>query len=63
MAEAAHLNALRIMAAFELNKRLAGSGVDVFSCHPGVSKTEVLRSSTSIAHNIVCSCICSEGWR
>ncbi|KAK9839250.1 hypothetical protein WJX81_004246 [Elliptochloris bilobata] len=42
MAEAAHLNALRIMAAFELNKRLAGSGVDVFAVHPGVSRTEGL---------------------
>ena len=63
MAEAAHLNALRIMAAFELNKRLAGSGVDVFSCHPGVSKTEVLRRSTAIVYYIVCSCNCLEGWR
>lgn len=61
MAEAAHLNALRIMAAFELNKRLAGSGVDVFSCHPGVSKTEVLRKSTAFVHNIVCSYYCSGG--
>ena len=41
MPEAAHTNALRIMAAFELNRRWSGSGVDVFCCHPGVSKTEV----------------------
>lgn len=41
MAEAAHLNALRIMGAFELNRRLAGSGVDAFAVHPGVARTEV----------------------
>lgn len=41
MPEAAHTNALRIMAAYELNRRWSGSGVDAFSCHPGVSKTEV----------------------
>jgi NAD(P)-dependent dehydrogenase (short-subunit alcohol dehydrogenase family) len=41
MPEAAHTNALRILAALELNRRLAGSGVDVFCCHPGVTKTEV----------------------
>ena len=43
MAEAAHLNALRIMGAFELNRRLAGNGVDVFAVHPGVARTEVRR--------------------
>ena len=50
MAEAAHVNALRILAAFELNKRLAGTGVDVFACHPGVSKTEVLNPKLTSFH-------------
>ena len=39
------MNALRIMGAFELNKRLAGSGVDVFAVHPGIARTEVWRPS------------------
>ena len=47
MAEAAHLNALRIMGAFELNRRLAGNGVDVFAVHPGVARTEVQRPGLS----------------
>ena len=47
MAEAAHLNALRIMGAFELNRRLAGSGVDAFAVHPGVARTEVRRPGPS----------------
>ena len=41
MAEAANTNALRIMAAKELNRRHALDGVSAFSCHPGVVKTEV----------------------
>jgi NAD(P)-dependent dehydrogenase (short-subunit alcohol dehydrogenase family) len=49
MPEAAHTNALRIMAALELNRRLAGSGVDVFCCHPGVTKTEVRATSRGLA--------------
>ena len=42
VAEAANTNALRILAAKELNRRHAPDGVAAFSCHPGLVATEVL---------------------
>eukprot|EP00879_Flechtneria_rotunda_P007465 GHRR01007831.1.p1 GENE.GHRR01007831.1~~GHRR01007831.1.p1 ORF type:complete len:433 (+),score=143.65 GHRR01007831.1:508-1806(+) len=34
-----------LMVAFELNKRLHGTGVDSFACHPGTARTDIFRKS------------------
>jgi hypothetical protein len=39
--QAARCSTLRLLAAFELDRRLKGSGVDVVACHPGLAATEV----------------------
>lgn len=32
-----------IMTSNEFNKRLSGSGVEAFACHPGVASTDLYR--------------------
>jgi len=39
--QAARCATLKLLAAFELDRRLKGSGVDVVACHPGIAATEV----------------------
>lgn len=39
--QAARCATLKLLAAFELDRRLKGTGVDVVACHPGIAATEV----------------------
>ncbi|CAL8469923.1 g9465 [Coccomyxa elongata] len=38
--QAARCATLKLLAAFELDRRLKGTGVDVTACHPGIAATE-----------------------
>ncbi len=39
--QAARCATLKLLTAFEMDRRLKGTGVDVVVCHPGIAATEV----------------------